>query len=93
MNPDEIQAIIANQNRIEKLLHELQQNIKAQSTPWLTVEEAARETGYSENHFREIMKREIPYFQRDRRQMVSRKDLEAWMARNKKTPAVTGANS
>lgn len=86
MNPDEIQAIIANQERIERMLLELNENIQKQAQKWLTVDEAAREAGYSVKHFRELMKREIPHFQRDRRQMVKRSDLEGWMDANKKEP-------
>lgn len=86
MYPDELQAIIANQERIERMLLDLNESIQMVSQKWLTASEAAQYAGYSVKHFREEMLREIPHFQRDRRIMVKRSDLDNWMEANKKEP-------
>ena len=55
-------------------------------TPWLTPSEAAAYSGFNTNYFRQIINKEIPFFQRGRKIMIEKADLEAWMQKNKVEP-------
>lgn len=89
-----IKQLLRNSERMEEQLAKIQLYIKARSqSPWLTVDEAAAYCGYSRSTFYGKYKDEIPHHQRDTRIMFHVSDLEAWMNKNKKAPAVTGAHS
>jgi len=89
-----IKKLLRNSERIEQQLAQIRLQLAAkESSPWMTVEEAAAYCGYSKSAFYNRYKNEIPHHQRDTRMMFHREDLDEWMERNKKTPAVTGANT
>lgn len=89
-----IRKLLRNTERMEEQLAQIRMQIAIRGkSPWMNVEEAAIYCGYSKSALYSRYKNEIPHHQRDSRIMFHRDDLDRWMERNKKTPAVTGANS
>lgn len=89
-----IKKLLRNSERIEQQLAQIRLQLGAKDrSPWMTVGDAAAYCGYSRSSFYNRYKDEIPHHQRDSRIMFHLDDLDRWMERNKKTPAVTGANS
>lgn len=91
-NEQIIKKLIRQNDRMMEELAGIQMQLKArQRSPWLDVKEAAAYCGYSRSAFYGKYKDEIPHHQRDTRIMFHIDDLEAWMNKNKKAPAVTEA--
>lgn len=89
-----IKQLLRNSERMEDQLAVIQLHLKAKrQSPWLDAVEAAAYCGYGRSSFYNKYKNEIPHHQRDTKIMFHVDDLEKWMQKNKKAPAVTGAHS
>lgn len=81
MTEEELKAIVTENSRQISELTDLVKNIN-QVKVWMDVKEAAAYVGVSAYHLRSRLKSEIGFFQRSRKIMFRREDLDTWMNQN-----------